>query len=61
MGKECKRYTSAARRNFSNSRRSALEALNPRDAQRAVPSAEVASQARSIRSLFPDKGSERAL
>jgi hypothetical protein len=34
---------------------------DPRDAQRAVPPAEVASQARSILSLFSDKGSERAL
>jgi len=33
----------------------------PRDAQRAVPSAEVASQARSILSLCSDKGSELAL
>ena len=34
---------------------------HPRDAQRAVPSAEVASQARSILSLCSDKGSEIAL
>src|SRR5258706_9475411 len=38
-----------------------LESTCPRDAQRAVPSAEVASQARSILSLFYDKGSEIAL
>src|SRR5260370_26342426 len=40
---------------------SSLETISPRDAQRAVPSAEVASQARSMRSLCSDKGSERAL
>jgi hypothetical protein len=33
-----------------------LDGENPRDSQRAVPSAEVASQARSILPLFSDKG-----
>jgi hypothetical protein len=33
----------------------------PRDAQRAVPSAEVASQGHSMRSLGSDKGRDRAL